>query len=124
MIVYLLRHGNAEDRAADGGDEARALTREGPNLTIDLASTEPLGIPARIEVVRYLPKSSVEITRGENAGMTIDYVNVVIGWDTIGTWDGKTPVSLKTELAAADEPVVVLLQEDGYRRILAAARAR
>ncbi|MGE3173394.1 MAG: phosphohistidine phosphatase SixA [Planctomycetota bacterium] len=29
MIVYLLRHGNAEDFAAAGGDDARELTAEG-----------------------------------------------------------------------------------------------
>lgn len=99
------------------------VTRTGSDLLIDLSADAPLTHPAVVQVVRYLPNARVSIEHGENAGKTIDYTNVVTGWATIATWDGHAPVSLSAKLTG-DDPVVVLIQEEGYRRMLAAARVR
>ncbi len=71
--------------------------------------------------MRYKPRETVEIGRGENAGKTITYHNIVTEWSQLGTWDGTEPLDLTATIVGTD-PVVVLLQRQGHREILAAAR--
>jgi hypothetical protein len=74
-----------------------------------------------VQIVRYLPHAQVEITDGENAGLTADYVNIVTAWQPVGTWDLSGPLWLEVPIAG-EEPVVVLVQEAGQGAIVAAAR--
>ena len=67
------------------------------------------------------PSETVTIERGENAGQTLTYANIVSGWTELGTWDGTAPLSLSVP-AGGDRPAVVILQEQGPGRIVAAAR--
>ena len=55
--------------------------------------------------------------------VTIAYHNIVTGWETVATWNGRDALSFSHELEG-DDPAVVLVQQAGYGPILAAARAR
>jgi len=104
-----------------------SLTRVGDAVQIDAqtVSKSADGLPGGmvVQLVRYIPESTVEIGRGENAGRTITYTNIVSGWTALGEWDGVMPLSMQAD-APGDEPVVVLLQSAGHGAILAAARLR
>jgi hypothetical protein len=76
-----------------------------------------------LQLVRYDPSQTVSIGRGENAGRTITYHNIVTDWLTMAKWDGLEPLSLQYRLLGS-YPAVVLVQKAGYGPILAAARTR
>lgn len=99
------------------------LARDGGTLLIEALASGVLDGPLVVQVVRYLPARSVEIVRGENAGRTLTYSNIVSGWDKIADWDGSDPLSVAVELGD-DGPVAVLLQEPGPGTIVAAATLR
>ncbi len=97
-----------------------SLTRAGGQLSIS-AEAAALGRPVVVQLVEYVPSETVTIERGENAGQTLTYANIVSGWTELGTWDGTAPLSLSVP-AGGDRPAVVILQEQGPGRIVAAAR--
>lgn len=100
---------------------ALRVAREGDLLRIEADSTAPVP-PLTVQLVRYRPAEEVTITAGENAGLTLTYVNVVTAWEQVGDWDGAAPLSLAVP-AQGPERAVVLLQEQGPGRIRAAATA-
>ena len=63
----------------------------------------------------------VEIDGGENAGQTVTYSNIVTDWQTIGRWDGTTPLDLRYE-DVGDEPMAVIVQQASMGPVLTAAR--
>lgn len=96
------------------------LTRQDDLLTISAASDQPLPRDIKVDLVRYFPKMTVEIERGENRGQAISYHNIVTSWENIGAWTGLSPLALTTR-ATGDDPIVVILQQEGPRAVLAAA---
>ena len=106
---------------------ARAVTltveRQGDVLVIRAVANPPLTEGAEVQVVRYLPEATVAIERGENAGRTVTYRNIVTGWDKIGDWPGIAPLEMQADVPAG-EPVVVIVQEPGPAAILAAAQLK
>ncbi|WP_395540408.1 DUF1223 domain-containing protein [Neotabrizicola sp. sgz301269] len=107
---------------AKGSPVTLTVTRDGDNLVIHAEADPPLGQAVRVQLVRYMPEQTVEIQRGENAGKTITYRNVVTSWEHVGDWSGQGEYEL-TASAPGDEPAVVILQNEGPAAILAAARA-
>ncbi|MAQ85167.1 MAG: DUF1223 domain-containing protein [Maritimibacter sp.] len=99
------------------------LSREGDTLTIRAEGVTPLPASILVQLVRYLPESTVEIRKGENAGRTITYANIVNDWEMISGWDGTGVLELTAEVTGP-EPLVVILQEAGHGAILAATRLR
>lgn len=97
-------------------------TRTGGTLRVEATGTGPVE-PCDVYLVRYDPERSIAITRGENAGRTLSYYNVVDNWQVIGRWDGRGPLRIDTQLTG-DLPSVVLLQRPGPGRIMAAARVQ
>lgn len=97
------------------------LHRADGSLLIEVAAAGPLDRPAVVQLVRYLPSETVAISRGENAGQTVTYSNIVRDWDEIGVWDGTAPLSLREPISGS-APAVVIVQEVGAGRILGAAR--
>jgi len=96
-------------------------TRSGNAVRIEAeASTRP-GAKLVVQLVRYTPSRRAKITRGENAGHTLTYANVVEAWTVLGEWDASAPLSVEADLQG-DLPGVVLIQEKGTGPILAAAR--
>ncbi len=76
-----------------------------------------------VQLVRYMPSATVEIHRGENAGRTITYTNIVTDWRILGEWSGAEPVEMSTEVSGSD-PAAVILQREGPGEIVAAAVLR
>jgi hypothetical protein len=93
-----------------------SLEEEAGNLRIHVAPTAGAG-DAR-GGIWLLPTTrlvTVPITRGENQGKTISYVNVVRGLMRIGDWDGKDAtitVPLATTKAPEADSYVVLVQAE------------
>lgn len=76
-----------------------------------------------VQLVRYTPSESVSIKRGENAGRTIQYANIVTDWQEVGRWNGKKPLRISANASGSD-PVVVIVQAAGFGPVLATARLR
>jgi hypothetical protein len=74
-----------------------------------------------VQVVTYSPREQVEITRGENAGLTTTYHNVVRSWQVVADWSGAASFEAQV-VPREDMPHVVIVQEDGYGPILGAYR--
>ncbi|MFP4327755.1 MAG: DUF1223 domain-containing protein [Paracoccaceae bacterium] len=98
------------------------LSRTGDTLTLEARAPEPVDA-LDIHLVRYRPSASVRITKGENAGRTLDYANIVTDWQLVGRWEGDAPLRMELDLSG-EAPAVVLLQKLGHGPIRAAARLR
>jgi hypothetical protein len=101
---------------------ALTISRSGDRLSI---RAEPPARPvsATVQLVRYMPSARVAIKRGENAGRTFDYANVVTDLRILGEWDMRTPLRLEAPLRGA-APAVVLIQENRHGPIHAVARVK
>ena len=97
------------------------VDRQGSLLVIRAEADPPLSEPVQVQLVRYIPEQTVDIKRGENAGRSITYHNIVTSWDTVGEWSGQEPLEIKAPLDG-QLPLVVILQANGPAAILAAAR--
>lgn len=98
------------------------LQRQGANLLISGTTVQSLPAGTTVQLVHYTPQQNVEIERGENAGLTVNYRNVVTSWQKLGEWSGSG--ALEMTAAAGEGPVVVLVQSAGPREVLAAARLK
>lgn len=76
-----------------------------------------------IQLVRFTAEETVAIRRGENAGRTFSYANIVKSWDVIGRWDGLAALTLDVAAAGSDG-VVVIVQQAGYGPIVGAAQLK
>lgn len=104
-----------------GADKVVGLSvmRNGDTLQIK-AEARKAGLGAMtVQMVRYHPLEAVAIPRGENAGKTVRYVNIVKAWDTIGRWNGAGVFEM-SEQVAGNAPAVVLIQRAGFGPIVAA----
>ena len=99
------------------------LTRHGDVLSISAQVVAPIDGPLTVQLVRYMPEETVDIQRGENAGHSISYVNVVTSWETLQSWDGAEPLAIDMPIQGSD-PAVVIVQRAGPGLIVAAARLR
>jgi len=97
------------------------LSRQGGDVLIRAEAVPALAAPVRVQLVRYLPSSDVRIERGENAGQTITYHNIVTSWTRVGEWAGDEALELRVP-AAGNQPIVVILQAEGPGQIVAAGR--
>ena len=113
--AHLMRHQSVESPIR------LVVERQGDRLVIRAEADPPLTEPVRVQLVRYVPEETVKIERGENAGQTITYRNVVTSWDVVGMWSGLDPLEMEAAVPGS-EPAVVILQEEGPAAIMAAAR--
>ena len=60
--------------------------------------------------------------RGENAGQTVTYTNIVTDWQTIGHWDGADAARACATRSAGDGPLAVIVQRAKMGPVLTAAR--
>ncbi|MEL6640291.1 MAG: DUF1223 domain-containing protein [Pseudomonadota bacterium] len=77
--------------------------------------------PMVVQLVRVASEETVDIKRGENAGHSLSYSNIVQSWDVVAEWDGAAPLSLNAEVAEADM-YVVIVQAGTNGPILGAAK--
>jgi hypothetical protein len=99
------------------------VLREGDTLRIDANVLTEASGPMTIYMLRYTPKKTTEIKRGENAGKTLHYANVVEAWTALGTWDGREAMSIETQIIG-HKPVVIIVQSRVAGPIIAAAVLR
>jgi hypothetical protein len=111
------RHQSAE------GMVVLQLMRSGGSVEIRASARVALDAPLVVELVRYVPHESVAIGRGENAGRTIEYTNIVTSWTQIGKWDGASDLKMSVPVKG-DDPVVVILQAEGPGMIFAASQLK
>jgi hypothetical protein len=115
-VVDLLEHHAARPDAVQ-----LQANRVGDMIELKAASpTPPLG-ELVVQLVRYLPRETVTIKTGENAGKTLDYANIVTSWDVVGKWDGKSVLDVSLSAPGSD-PAVVIVQRPGPGPIVAAAQ--
>lgn len=97
------------------------LSRKGGKMHVTVRALQEVSGPLMVQMVRYQPERISNITRGENAGRVITYVNVAQDLQVIGAWDAKSDFAASVSVLD-DLPVVVLVQKQTLGRILAAAR--
>ena len=105
------------------GDVDLDVARNGNTLRIDATAGNGLKNTLVVQLIRYKPKSTVDIKRGENAGRRLSYANVVTEFSVLREWDTRKPLSM-TAKVEGDAPVVVLVQHKGVGPIAAVARIR
>lgn len=101
------------------------MDRDGDAMTVSVDRVGNAELPAKmvVQLVRFDPLREVDIKRGENAGRTIAYANIVTDLQVLGQWDGSGPLQLRAE-NAGNGPAAVILQAAGNGPILAAAQSR
>lgn len=100
-----------------------SLSRRGGVLGIAAKAKGRVPSGMTVQVVTFTPKATVQIKRGENAGRTLSYHNIVRDWITVGSWDGRGDYRAEVRVPS-DMPVAVLIQTDGAGPILGAAKTR
>lgn len=92
---------------AEGDHVAISRRADGPRSEIELTPLQPLPTDIAVQMIRYLPTRSVEVTSGENSGRKLQLNNVVVSRDMLDFWDGRAPLRMVVTLgagAAADLP--------------------
>ena len=100
-----------------------SVTRTGDTLQITGETQRPLPGGTVVQVVRFTPHDTVDIPRGENAGHTFSYANIVTDWQIVGRWAGQDNLDLSLAASGTD-PVVVIVQQPGPGAVLASAVLR
>lgn len=108
-------------RAAPDGARVSA-ERNGDAIVIRLSPGTTRGTMT-VSLVGYVPKETVKIKRGENAGKTITYTNTVREFVRLGEWDGRATKSIRHPRPEG-EAAVVLVQKASHGPMVAAARVR
>jgi hypothetical protein len=129
--------------AAAGGDETEIAQAIGQAKGLDGAMTVPIRLskadghysvevsagpngPASVVALRVAPAATVAIGRGENAGKSLTYTNVVRAIDKLGDWTGAAATFNLPDPPRDGEGFVVLVQKGTPERpgaILAAAKS-
>lgn len=99
------------------------VTRQGNQLRIAARAMDGLSGKLDIQLAELAPMSKVSITRGENAGGTFSYANVVLGMTELGEWDARRPLDMSRTVKGKG-PFVVLIQRGGLGAIEAAQMVR
>lgn len=107
------------DAAAQPGTVRLTARRQGGQIVIEAVANPPLTGPAMVQLVGYRDAANVEISDGENAGLAVEYRNIVTSWERLGVWSGQEPLSLRAP--DLEGLAVVIVQREGPAEILAAA---
>ena len=95
------------------------VSSSGDTADIKVSAVAPRLPAADIFLVRVIPEATTSIQRGENAGLTISYVNVVEEMTWIGEWSGRSVANLHTSFEG-DGRFVVLVQAKDFGPVLGA----
>lgn len=97
-----------------------SATREGEEIAISVElETETLPGPMLVQLVTYDPHETVSIGTGENAGMKVEYTNIVEDWRVLSDWDGEDAFTASVEV---EGPAAIVVQMVGPGEVLAVAR--
>lgn len=138
-IINGMAHAVGSDKSSIDGfirttDTQRKATRvalsaraDGDGVAVDApawSAARATAVDATLWLVKFTPRVEVQIARGENAGRTIAYHNVVREFRSVGSWMGEAKsLRLTRDVLAGCAPgtCAVLLQQGGTGGILAAA---
>ncbi|MET3927743.1 DUF1223 domain-containing protein [Devosia sp. 2618] len=91
------------------------ITQSGDMLKIDVPANRALG-NAVIWMVSYLDRADVAVEKGENAGKSMVYTQVVTGRQALGMWEASTGANLKLPLPAVlndgSTGIAILVQKE------------
>ena len=102
VTVKLQRQGGTVTVVADGSGNL-------PNMVVQIAT--------------FTPSATVNVRRGENAGRTLTYHNVVRSLTPVGRWNGQGTYSASAPVPS-NMPVAVLIQARSGGAILGAAQLK
>lgn len=107
------------------GSVGLEATLDGARVHLRAWPSEGADLPARlvVDIVGFDPEATVDIERGENAGRTITYANIVRSWARLGSWDGQGEWQADVDLPEASG-VALIVQAEGPGAILGALRLR
>ena len=117
VMDQLQKHGSEPDNVDI------TLSRTGDTLRIDATRVGSYQGDAVVQIVRFIPAVTREIRRGENAGRTLTYTNVVSSWQNAATWDTRSPLAIEAKLSGTDS-VAVIIQNGTDGPVLGAAQLR
>jgi len=100
-----------------------ALSRSGDAVQVRATSKTPIRGRSVVYLITYLPKATVKVRRGENAGRTLAYTNIVQSRAPLGVWDGQGEFRASADIPR-DIPIVVMVQAPKAGPILGAAQLR
>ena len=109
-----------EAARAPGDPEPIRIAGEAGMLEARLA---PAGDPrpCTVWIAKYRQSEAIAVERGENAGRTLTYHNVVTSLDRIGEWDGERIETVMLPQPGPGEGVAIWLQDGPGGPVLAAA---
>jgi len=128
MVIGGVHHvvGNRPGEALSVIDAAReptvvdvTLVRENGQVSVTASTDQPDDLT--VQLVEFDSAQDVVIKRGENAGKTITYHNVVRNWTVLGTWNGRSDYSADIDVSGA---VAVIFQRGTDGRVVGAAQLR
>lgn len=96
------------------------LARDGGDLVVEVAAVGASSPAVRVMLAQFTAAAEVGIDRGENAGKTFVYHNVVTDLRDIGRWDGTGSQTMR--VSGTTGPVAVFLQRGETGVILAGAK--
>jgi hypothetical protein len=132
MVVQGMGQISGADR--DGVLELVARAKDLPLVPVNVnrsgegamvAQLGPATLPGAVDVllVRFDPKHSTSIARGENGGRQVQNYNVVRGFTRLAMWNGEsTSLPVLPPCQGVGESCAILLQQADGGRILGAAR--
>lgn len=106
------------------GDAARVslnLAERQGKLKIAASAASGAGGKATVRLFRYLPKETVAIKRGENAGRSISYSHIVKSMSVVTDWDMRQPLDIEVPLPG-NLPAVVVIQRNSFGPVEAVAK--
>ena len=89
-----------------------ALSTSGDSADITVSALTSRLPAADIFLVRITPEATTNIPRGENAGRTISYVNVVEEMTWIGDWNGRSEINVHASFKGGSKYVVLVQAKD------------
>ena len=98
----------AQHRARAQSGIAVEVVRDAGKVRIKARAEPARRTPLMVQLVRYVPEQTVKIARGENAGKTITYANIVTDITQVAVWDSRKPLDLDVALASEDKAIVLL----------------
>ncbi|RYE39297.1 MAG: DUF1223 domain-containing protein [Hyphomicrobiales bacterium] len=93
------------------------VSRDGDMLKVTIPADRSLA-DAVVWLVTYLDRSEIAIDKGENAGKTMVYTQVVTNRQVLGMWESASGASLKLPipevLADRSTGIAVLVQQEDH----------
>ena len=117
-VANLIRRHNASETGT-----SISLQRSGNQLQITGQTARALRNGTVVQVIRYSPEETVDVRRGENAGRSLTYSNIVTDWSAVGEWSGSGDLNMNVRISG-NSPVVVIVQEPGPGAVMASAILR